>query len=35
MDGYQIMVVGEVPAATVQQISKSVSFKKETALINK
>jgi sigma-E factor negative regulatory protein RseB len=34
MDGYQIMVVGEVPAATVQQISKSVSFKKETAQIN-
>lgn len=28
VDGYQVTVVGEVPAATVQQISKSVTFKK-------
>ena len=32
IDGYQVMVVGEVPLATVQQISKAVSFKKQTAL---
>ena len=31
IDGYQVMVVGEVPAATVQQIAKAVSFKKNTA----
>ena len=31
IDGYQIIVVGEVPLATVQQISKAVSFKKQTA----
>jgi sigma-E factor negative regulatory protein RseB len=28
IDGYQIMVVGEVPAETVQQIAKAVTFKK-------
>ena len=31
IDGYQITVVGEVPAVTVQQIAKAVSFKKQTA----
>jgi sigma-E factor negative regulatory protein RseB len=31
LDGYQITVVGEVPAATVVQIAKAVSFKKQTA----
>ena len=31
IDGYQITVVGEVPAATVQRIAKAVSFKKQTA----
>lgn len=31
IDGYQIIVVGEVPLATVQQIAKAVSFKKKTA----
>ena len=31
IDGYQIVVVGEVPLATVQQIAKAVSFKKQTA----
>lgn len=31
IDGYQVVVVGEVPLATVQQISKAVSFKKQTA----
>lgn len=31
LDGYQITVVGEVPAATVMQIAKAVSFKKQTA----
>lgn len=31
IDGYQITVVGEVPASTVQQIAKAVSFKKQTA----
>jgi sigma-E factor negative regulatory protein RseB len=30
--GYQITVVGEVPEATVMQIAKAVSFKKQTAL---
>ncbi|MBC7756198.1 MAG: MucB/RseB C-terminal domain-containing protein [Bdellovibrio sp.] len=30
-DGYQITVVGEVPAATVLQIAKAVTFKKQTA----
>ncbi len=29
IDGYQIMVVGEVPAETVQQIAKAVTFKKQ------
>ena len=32
IDGYQITVVGEVPAATVLQIAKAVTFKKQTAL---
>jgi sigma-E factor negative regulatory protein RseB len=32
MDGYQITVVGEVPEATVMQIAKAVTFKKQTAL---
>jgi sigma-E factor negative regulatory protein RseB len=27
-DGYQIMVVGEVPEETVTQIANAVSFKK-------
>lgn len=31
LDGYQITVVGEVPATTVMQIAKAVSFKKQTA----
>lgn len=31
INGYQITVVGEVPAATVMQIAKAVSFKKQTA----
>ena len=31
IDGYQITVVGEVPEATVMQIAKAVSFKKQTA----
>ena len=31
IDGYQITVVGEVPAATVLQIAKAVTFKKQTA----
>lgn len=31
LDGYQITVVGEAPAATVMQIAKAVSFKKQTA----
>ncbi|MES2500576.1 MAG: MucB/RseB C-terminal domain-containing protein [Pseudomonadota bacterium] len=30
IDGYQVIVVGEVPLATVQQIAKAVSFKKQT-----
>ena len=32
VNGYQVTVVGEVPAATVMQIAKAVSFKKQTAL---
>ncbi len=32
IDGYQITVVGEVPAATVLQIAKAVTFNKQTAL---
>lgn len=32
IEGYQIMVVGEVPAETVQQIARAVTFKKQTAL---
>lgn len=32
IEGYQIMVVGEVPAETVQQIAKAVTFKKQTTL---
>ncbi len=28
VDGHQVIVVGEVPAETVQQISRSISFKK-------
>jgi sigma-E factor negative regulatory protein RseB len=32
IDGYQITVVGEVPEATVMQIAKAVSLKKQTAL---
>ncbi|MES2579067.1 MAG: MucB/RseB C-terminal domain-containing protein [Pseudomonadota bacterium] len=31
INGYQVVVVGEVPLATVQMISKAVSFKKQTA----
>ncbi len=31
IDGYQITVVGEVPEATVMQIAKAVSFRKQTA----
>ena len=31
LDGYQITVVGEVPVATVMQIAKAVTFKKQTA----
>jgi sigma-E factor negative regulatory protein RseB len=31
LDGYQITVVGEVPPATVMQIAKAVSFKKQTS----
>ena len=31
-EGYQVIVVGEVPAETVQQIAKAVTFKKQTAL---
>ena len=31
-DAYQITVVGEVPEATVVQIAKAVTFKKQTAL---
>lgn len=29
VDGYQVMVVGEVPAKTVQMISRALSFKKQ------
>lgn len=32
VDGYQVMVVGEVPLATVQQIARAVSFKKQTTV---
>jgi sigma-E factor negative regulatory protein RseB len=32
IDGYQITVLGEVPEATVMQIAKAVTFKKQTAL---
>jgi sigma-E factor negative regulatory protein RseB len=32
IDGYQVTVVGEVPEATVMQIAKAVSFRKQTAL---
>ena len=32
IDGFQIVVVGEVPAATVMQIAKAVRFKKQTEL---
>ena len=32
IDSYQITVVGEVPEATVIQIAKAVTFKKQTAL---
>jgi len=32
IDGHQIIVVGEVPAETVRQIAKAVTFKKQTAL---
>ena len=32
IDGYQITVIGEVPEATVMQIAKAVTFKKQTAL---
>lgn len=35
IEGYQIMVVGEVPTETVQQIAKAVTFKKQTAAANK
>ena len=31
INGYQVTVVGEVPAATVMQIAKAVSFRKQTA----
>jgi sigma-E factor negative regulatory protein RseB len=34
LDGYQVTVVGEVPEATVMQIAKAVSFKKQT-IVNK
>ncbi|PPD54304.1 MAG: transcriptional regulator [Methylotenera sp.] len=32
IESYQVMVVGEVPLATVQQIANAVSFRKQTAL---
>ncbi len=32
IDGHQVTVVGEVPEATVMQIAKAVSLKKQTAL---
>lgn len=32
VDGHQIIVVGEVPAATVQMVAKSVNFKNQTVL---
>lgn len=31
IDGYQVTVVGEVPEATVMQIARAVSFKKQSA----
>ncbi len=31
IDGHQVVVVGEVPAKTVMQISKAISFKKQLA----
>lgn len=35
-DGYQVIVVGEVPAQTVQQIARAISFKKQpTTTANK
>ncbi len=34
VDGYQVVVVGEVPAETVRQISRAVSFRKQ-ALVDK
>jgi sigma-E factor negative regulatory protein RseB len=33
IDGFQVIVVGEVPAQTVQQIAKAVSFNKQTTAI--
>jgi sigma-E factor negative regulatory protein RseB len=30
VEGYQVIVVGEVPAQTVQQIAKAISFNKQT-----
>ena len=30
IDGHQVMVVGEVPALTVEQIAKAVTFKKQS-----
>ncbi|WP_047532910.1 MucB/RseB C-terminal domain-containing protein [Methylotenera sp. N17] len=36
IDGYQVIVVGEVPAQTVQQIAKAISFNKQpTTTANK
>lgn len=32
VDGYQVVVVGEVPAQTVQHISRAVSFRKQASL---
>jgi len=32
VDGYQVVVVGEVPAQTVQHISRAVSFKRPAAI---
>jgi sigma-E factor negative regulatory protein RseB len=31
IDGYQVVVVGEVPKETVMQISKAISFRNQTA----
>jgi sigma-E factor negative regulatory protein RseB len=33
IDGYQVVVVGEVPKETVMQISKAISFRNQTAAI--